>query len=140
MRSSLEPVLPPARRPRHRPPARPARLGGPELPEGGDPRERLFDWLVTPDNPYFARSFVNRVWAVYFGAGLVDPVDGFSVTNPPSNSRLLDALAADFVAHGYDIRRLERTVLNSRAYQRSSNPSRGTSTTGGTSPGRCQGP
>jgi hypothetical protein len=52
----------------------------------------------------------------------VDPVDGFSVTNPPSNPRLLDALAADFVAHGYDVRRLERTVLNSRAYRRSSTP------------------
>src|SRR5262249_33578085 len=65
---------------------------------------------------------VNRVWAVYFGAGLVDPVDDFSVTNPPSNPRLLDALAAVFVADGYDIRRLERMVLNSRAYQRSSVP------------------
>ena len=103
-------------------PLAPAASGGPELPEGGDPRERLFAWLTRPDNPYFARSFVNRVWAVYFGAGLVDPVDGFSVANPPSNPRLLDALAADFVAHGYDIRRLERTILNSRAYQRSSEP------------------
>ena len=103
-------------------PLAPRALGGPELPDDGDPRERLFAWLAAPDNPYFARSFVNRVWAVYFGAGLVDPVDGFSVTNPPSNPRLLDALAADFVAHGYDIRRLERMVLNSRAYQRSSQP------------------
>jgi hypothetical protein len=103
-------------------PLAPRALGGPELPEDGDPRERLFDWLVTPDNPYFARSFVNRVWAVYFGTGFVDPVDDFSVTNPPSNSRLLDALASDFVAHGYDIRRLERMVLSSRAYQRSSSP------------------
>lgn len=103
-------------------PLAPRPLGGPALPEGGDPRERLFDWLMMPDNPYFARSFVNRVWAVYFGAGLVDPVDDFSAANPPSNSRLLDALAADFVAHGYDIRRLERTVLNSRAYQRASAP------------------
>ena len=77
---------------------------------------------MKPDNPYFARSFVNRVWGVYFGTGIVDPVDGFSVTNPPSNARLLDALAVDFVVHGYDIRRLERTVLNSRAYQRSSQP------------------
>ncbi len=103
-------------------PLAPRALGGPELPDDGDPRERLFDWLAAPDNPYFARSFVNRVWAVYFGAGLVDPVDGFSVTNPPSNPRLLDALAADFVARGYDIRRLERRILNSRAYQRISQP------------------
>jgi hypothetical protein len=103
-------------------PLAPRALGGPDLPDGADPREQLFDWLVAQDNPYFARSFVNRVWAVYFGVGLVDPVDGFSVANPPSNPRLLDALAADFVDHGYDIRRLERMVLNSRAYQRSSQP------------------
>jgi hypothetical protein len=94
------------------------------LPEarGSDPRERLFDWLVTPDNPYFARSFVNRVWAVYFGVGLVDPVDDLSVANPPSNPRLLDALGADFAAHGHDILRFERMLLNSRAYQRASEP------------------
>jgi hypothetical protein len=103
----------------------PKALGGPELPLDGDPRERLFDWLTRADNPYFARSFVNRVWAAYFGAGLVDPVDGFSVANPPSNERLLDDLAADFMTHGYDIRRLERAILNSRAYQRSSAPSDG---------------
>jgi Protein of unknown function (DUF1553)/Protein of unknown function (DUF1549) len=103
-------------------PLAPRALGGPELEDANDPRERLFEWLVQPDNPYFARSFVNRVWAVYFGIGLVDPVDGFSVTNPPLNAPLLDALAADFVAHGFDIRRLERMVLNSRAYQRSSEP------------------
>ena len=102
-------------------------LGGPELPSGGDPRWRLFDWLVAPENPYFAPSFVNRVWAVYFGTGLVDPVDAFSITNPPSNPRLLDALAADFVAHGYDIRRLERMLLGSHAYGRSSTPVAGNS-------------
>jgi len=106
-------------------PFAPKALGGPELPASGDPRERLFIWLMEPDNPYFARSFVNRVWAVYFGAGLVDPVDGFSVANPPSNARLLDALAAGFVAQGYDVRRLERSILNSRAYQRSSEPADG---------------
>ena len=106
-------------------PFAPKALGGPELPASGDPRERLFAWLTQPDNPYFARSFVNRVWAVYFGVGLVDPVDGFSVANPPSNARLLDAMAAGFVARGYDIRRLERSILNSRAYQRSSEPCAG---------------
>ena len=115
---------PPAASPTPTPAARSPRAPweGPSCPTTATPVERLFDWLAAPENPYFARSFVNRVWAVYFGAGLVDPVDGFSVTNPPSNPRLLDALAADFVAHGYDIRRLERLVLNSRAYQRSSQP------------------
>ncbi|MEJ7639044.1 MAG: DUF1553 domain-containing protein [Singulisphaera sp.] len=106
-------------------PIAPKVLGGPELPASGDPREQLFAWLTQPDNPYFARSFVNRAWAVYFGVGLVDPVDGFSVANPPSNARLLDAMAAGFVAQGYDVRRLERSVLNSRAYQRSSEPEDG---------------
>ncbi len=106
-------------------PLAPRALGGPELAARGDPRQALFAWLTQPDTPYFARSFVNRVWAAYFGAGLVEPVDGFSIANPPSNSRLLDALAADFVSNGYDIRRLERQVLTSRAYQRSSEPEDG---------------
>jgi hypothetical protein len=106
-------------------PLPPRALGGPVLPDDGDAREALFAWMVRPENPYFARSFVNRVWAAYFGIGLVDPVDNFSVANPPSNERLLDALASDFVAHGYDIRRLERTILRSRAYQRSSTPEGG---------------
>jgi hypothetical protein len=105
----------------------PRALGGPTLEAEGDCdlRERLFAWLTGPGNPYFARSFVNRVWAAYFGVGLVDPVDGFSVANPPSNPRLLDALATDFVAHGYDIRQLEQTILRSRAYGRSSVPAEG---------------
>jgi hypothetical protein len=100
----------------------PRALGGPELPPAGDPRTTLFEWLMEPDNPYFARAFVNRVWAVYFGVGLVDPVDGFSVANPASNEQLLAVLATDFVTHDYNIRRLERLVLISRAYQRSSSP------------------
>jgi hypothetical protein len=100
----------------------PRPLGGPELPETADPREAFFEWLDKPANPYFARSFVNRVWAHYFGVGIVDPVDDFSAANPPSNEKLLDALAADFVAHGYDICRLERDILNSRTYQLTATP------------------
>ncbi len=102
------------------PPRLPAKaLGGPAIPtdDGRDAREALFEWLRSPDNPYFARSFVNRVWGHYFGVGIVDPVDNFSLANPPSNPRLLDALAKDFIDHKYDIRRLERAVLNSRTYQ-----------------------
>jgi hypothetical protein len=97
-------------------------LGGPELDEAGDARAALFDWMVRPDNPYFARSFVNRVWAHYFGVGVVEPVDDFSQANPPSNERLLDSLAREFVAHKYDLRHLERTILNSRAYQLTAMP------------------
>ena len=96
--------------------------GGPELDPSADTRQALFDWLRQSDNPFFARSFVNRVWQHYFGVGIVDPVDDFSVGNPPSNAQLLDRLADDFVKHNYDIRHIERTVLNSRTYQLSSQP------------------
>jgi hypothetical protein len=98
----------------------PARaLGGPEVKveRGKDPRLPLFEWMRAPENPFFARSFVNRVWGHYFGIGIVHPVDDFSLANPPSNDRLLDALAKDFVAHKYDLRHVERTILNSRTYQ-----------------------
>lgn len=93
--------------------------GGPELQhkDGKDTRATLADWLTARENPYFARSFVNRVWAHYFGIGLVNPVDDFSVANPPTNPRLLDALAESFVESGYDLRKLERKILLSRTYQ-----------------------
>jgi len=100
----------------------PKALGGPEIPfnKGQDMREALFEWLRAPDNPFFARSFVNRVWGHYLGVGLVHPVDDFSIGNPPSNEKLLNALAKDFVEHKFDIRHVERVVLNSRTYQLSS--------------------
>jgi hypothetical protein len=99
-------------------------LGGPIIPQekGKDARETLFAWMRSPDNPYFARSFVNRIWGHYFGVGVVHPVDDFSLANPPSNARLLDALAKEFVRTNYDIRKLERTILLSRVYQLSSTP------------------
>jgi hypothetical protein len=100
----------------------PRALGGPEFDYRGDARRSLFRWLVRPDNPFFARAFVNRVWAHYFGAGLVEPLDAFSAANPPANERLLDALARDFVKSRFDLRRLERTILLSRTYQLSSAP------------------
>jgi hypothetical protein len=103
-------------------PLLPQALGGPVIPleSGKDARVTLFEWLRSADNPYFARSFVNRVWGHYFGVGIVDPVDNFSLANPPSNEKLLDALAKDFIESKFDIRRLERTVLLSRVYQLSS--------------------
>src|SRR5262249_41969517 len=97
-------------------------LGGPEGALEGDARARLCDWLCAPDNPYFARAFVNRVWAHYFGVGLVMPVGSSSAATPPPNQRLLDALARDFVEHGFALRHLERTVLSSRTYQLSPRP------------------
>jgi hypothetical protein len=96
--------------------------GGPEIrfEKGKDLREALLQWLRRPDNPYFARAFVNRIWGHYFGVGIVHPVDDFALANPPSNERLLGALAKDFVDHQFDIRHLERVLLNSRVYQLSS--------------------
>jgi hypothetical protein len=103
----------------------PARaLGGPEIKvqKDEDARAGLMEWLRSPDNSYFARSFVNRIWGHYFGVGLVDPIDDFSQANPPSNAKLLDALARDFIDHKFDIRHLERTILNTRVYQLSMIP------------------
>jgi hypothetical protein len=99
-------------------------LGGPEIKfeSGQDPRVALFEWMRSPQNPFFAPSFVNRVWGHYFGIGIVNPVDDFSQANPPSNPQLLDALAKDFLDHKFDIRHVERTILNSRTYQLSSKP------------------
>ena len=97
----------------------PKALGGPEIvvKAGEDARVPLAAWITAADNPFFAKSFVNRVWAHYFGVGLVNPVDDFSLANSPTNARLLDALAQDFIKSGYDIRKLERTILMSRTYQ-----------------------
>jgi hypothetical protein len=97
----------------------PKTLGGDviSVKSGEDARVKLADWVTAPENPFFARSFVNRAWAHYFGVGLVHPVDDFSLANPPTNARLLDALAQDFIKSGYDIRKLERTILLSRTYQ-----------------------
>lgn len=103
-------------------PLPPQALGGPVL-EGADPRIALADWLTQPDNPYFSRAMVNRVWAHYFGIGIVDPVDQFAVANPPSNPELLDRLAEDFASHRFDLRHLERIILQSRTYQQTARPS-----------------
>jgi len=100
-------------------PLTPRAPAGPEIPleSGKDPRVPLFAWLRSADNPFFARSFANRVWGHYLGVGIVHPVDDFSLANPPSNDKLLNALAKFFVENKYDIRALERAVLNSRTYQ-----------------------
>ncbi len=97
-------------------------LGGPEIPfkSDKDMRVALFEWMRSPDNPFFTRAFVNRIWGHYLGVGIVHPVDDFSLGNPPSNDKLLDALAKDFLDHKFDIRHMERVVLNSRTYQLSS--------------------
>ena len=100
---------------------KPKLLGGEELelPETEDPRRPLMDWLRQKDNPYFAQAFVNRVWAHYFGRGIVEPPDDLNLANPPSNGPLLEYLAAAFVEHGYDMKWLHREITSSDAYRRS---------------------
>ncbi|MDA0586785.1 MAG: DUF1553 domain-containing protein [Planctomycetota bacterium] len=91
-----------------------------DLVSGVDRRTVLVDWLTKPDNPLFARVEVNRLWSQMMGRGIVEPIDDFRDSNPPSNSELLDALAADFVKHKFDRRHILRVILNSETYQRSS--------------------
>src|SRR6185295_11769361 len=93
-----------------------------QLADGADPRRALADWLIAPDNPFFARAAVNRVWAAFFGRGLVEPVDDFRISNPCVNPPLLNALADDFARHGYDLKHLMRTIMESRIYQLSTTP------------------
>jgi hypothetical protein len=102
-------------------PLAPRPLDGKELDlrAPGDRRAHLAAWLTAPENPYFARALVNRVWRNFLGRGLVEAEDDLRLTNPPSNEALLARLAGEFVAGGYDVRRLIRTIMTSAAYQRS---------------------
>lgn len=98
-------------------------LGGEEVIEStADPRQPLMDWLRQKDNPYFARAFVNRVWAHYFNVGIVEPPDDMNLANAPSNKELLDYLSLAFIEHDYDIKWLHREITGSLAYQRSWKP------------------
>jgi hypothetical protein len=94
----------------------------PKIDRQTDPRRALADWMDRPDNRFFARAIVNRVWASFLGRGIVDPVDDFRASNPPTNEPLLDWLAQDFTGHGYDLKHLMRVILRSRVYQLSSRP------------------
>ena len=92
---------------------------GPEWVPGSDetdPRRHLADWLTATNNPFFARAAVNRMWGIFFGRGLVHPVDDFRSSNPCVNPALLEALAADFASNGYDLKHLIRTLLESQVY------------------------
>lgn len=99
-------------------------LGGDsvELAKDVDPRETLMKWMREKDNPWFAKSFVNRIWAAYFNVGIIEPADDLNLANPPSNAPLLDYLAQAFVEHNYDMKWLHREIANSRTYQLSWKP------------------
>jgi hypothetical protein len=87
-----------------------------------DRRIALATWLTSPENPYFARSITNRVWANFFGVGLVEQVDDLRMSNPSSNEKLLSAAADYLVQNKFDLKALMRAILQSAAYQRSSLP------------------
>lgn len=101
-------------------PPRPLGVSAPINDSGPDRREALARWLTGKENPYFARAITNRVWANFFGVGLVEAVDDIRETNPASNEKLFSAAANWLVEHHYDLRALMREILQSETYQRSS--------------------
>jgi hypothetical protein len=99
--------------------AAPRFLGAP-TPDLGADADRLAtiaDWIASPDNPFFAKAQVNRIWLHLMGRGLVDPNDDFRATNPPSNPELLDWLAKDFAASGFRLKPMVKRIMMSRTYQ-----------------------
>ncbi len=93
-------------------------LGGDEIVEQlDDPRTAVMEWMREKGNPYFARAFVNRTWARFFGVGIIEPADDLNLANPPSNEALLDYLTDAFIEHNYDMKWLQREIANSRTYQ-----------------------
>ncbi len=105
-------------------PQLPRPLDGQPIPFASnvDRRIALAQWLTSKDNPYFTRAIANRMWANFFGVGLVERVDDMRVTNPASNEKLLDAAAKYLADNNYDLRQLMRAILQSAAYQRDSAP------------------
>ncbi len=80
-------------------------------------REALASWITSPDNPYFASSYVNRIWGYLLGTGIIEPLDDIRAGNPPSNPELLNHLTSEFVNSGFDVRHLMRLICQSRTYQ-----------------------
>jgi hypothetical protein len=110
--------------PRTGKPQPPAPLDGQAIESDSpeDRREALAAWLTSPENPYFTRSIANRVWANFFGRGIVEPVDDLRVSNPASNEPLLEAICVHLVENRYDLKALIRLILQSETYQRTSAP------------------
>lgn len=89
------------------------------IPADGTRRQKLVAWVTAKENPYFAKSYVNRVWSYFLGVGLIEPVDDIRAGNPPTNPELLDRLTQTFLDSGFDVRALMRLIVRSRAYQTS---------------------
>lgn len=94
--------------------------GDVDVPEGQDRRDVFASWLTAPDNPFFAKATVNRIWGHLLGRGIVEPVDDFRDSNPPSNAPLLDKLAQEFIANKFSMKWAVKTIMKSRTYQLSS--------------------
>ena len=94
--------------------------GDVDVPAEQDRRDVFAQWLTAPDNPFFAKAAVNRIWGHLLGRGIVEPVDDFRDSNPPSNAKLLDELATQFVKNGFSQKFIVKTILKSRTYQLSS--------------------
>lgn len=92
------------------------------LPPDRDPRLAVADWLVSPDNPWFAASAANRVWAWLMGRGVVHDPDDIRPDNPPSNPELLDALRRILIESNFDLKELVRRIMYSRTYQAEARP------------------
>jgi len=97
-----------------------AYLDGTQPTDDSNPREVLAEWITAKENPYFARTAVNRMWGHLFGIGIVDPVDDFGKDNPPSHGELLDALAREFAAREFDLKFLIEAITTSKTYSLSS--------------------
>jgi hypothetical protein len=110
--------------PRTGKPQTPAPLDGKSVPLSSpeDRRRAVADWLTSPENPNFTRAIVNRIWANFYGVGLVEAVDDLRSTNPASNEKLFAATAKYLIENKYDLKALMRTILQSETYQRSSVP------------------
>lgn len=93
--------------------------GGTPDVKGKDRRKVLADWLASPENPFFATNFANRIWHHFFGIGIVEPFDDVRISNPPSNPELLETLGVKLTEYNYDLRRLIRDICMSNTYQRS---------------------
>lgn len=88
-----------------------------EAEEEANRRQRLSAWITSPDNPYFAKSYVNRLWGYMLGTGIIEPIDDIRAGNPPTNPQLLEHLTEEFVASDFDVRKMIRDICNSRTYQ-----------------------
>ncbi|MFM2095325.1 MAG: hypothetical protein RIS70_2449 [Planctomycetota bacterium] len=102
--------------------AHPLSMQTADKPPEGDARDRLADWMTSPNNPWFARNVANRIWAHFLGRGIVEPVDDMRETNPPTNPELLDGIAQHLVDQKFDLKQLILTITASQTYQRNSQP------------------